>query len=170
MSYNSLAQEKSFTYSDSVFQVGQEMDLDIRFHSGRLLVDTLSLGRMDSLANFITSHPNITFEVALNTDYRGDSTYNLKVCESRSLSLKSWLVASGVNENQIVTKSNGENIPATLRSDNTFIYDRLPEEFRTTESYSLTETFINQFKSDRKLYEDLHELNRRTVLRIISID
>lgn len=169
ISSTSFTQVKSFNYSDSIFTVGQELNLDIRFTSARVIVDSLTLGRMDSLATFIISHPNLTLELGVNNDCRGDSIYNLKLAEFRSLSLKNWLVGVGADENQLITRSNGERTPATLYSNNQFIYNRLPEKFQKTESYLLSEPFINQFKSDHKLFEDLHMLNRRTIIRIVSV-
>ncbi len=168
LSFNSFTQTKNFRLSDTTFYAGQEIDLPIRFFPDqRMLIDSTTVDLMDSIKAFVLNHPSFVFEIQCNTDYRGDSLYNLRFTEQRALGIKAWLQNIGANPENIKTNSQGERKPFLLTNENP-VYLLLPRELQTKESYLLTEKFVVQFKADRKLFEQLNQLNRRTVFRIIS--
>jgi len=167
-SSQSFCQTKNFKLSDSTFYPGQEIDLDIRFQANaRLLIDSVTFKMMDSLKNFVLCHPNLVLEIQCNTDYRGDSLFNMKLSEQRAIGIKNWLEHNGAKAENLKTNSQGERKPIILTPDMS-CYSNLPNELKTSENYILTEAFLQQFKADKKLFEWLNHLNRRTVFRIIS--
>jgi flagellar motor protein MotB len=63
----------------------------------------------------------------------------------------------GIDPKRLVPKGKGETTPAKWKDP------------KTGKEIVLTEKYINQFKtSDPKLFEYLHQLNRRTEIRILK--
>jgi len=164
-----FGQTKNFQLSDTTFSVGQEINLDIRFQANaRFLIDSVTFEMMDSIENFVLSHPNLVIEIQCNTDCRGDSLYNLKLSEQRALGIKYWLEGNGAKSENIETNSQGERKPFLLTPENSLYY-KLPKELQNNENHLLSETFVKQFKENKELFQALNMLNHRTVFRIISV-
>lgn len=127
-----------------------------------LLIDS-TINSKDSL-NFVydllTEYPGMVLELSSHTDSRGSDRDNQILSEKRAKSCVDYLVnEKGIDPARLVPVGKGEREPATWVD---------PE---TGETIKLTETFINGFKkSDPVKFEMLHQLNRRTEGRVLSMD
>jgi hypothetical protein len=110
---------------------------------------------LDSLAAALILDGGI-FEIQVHTDCRGNtSVQSWKPTECRAKSLCDYLVARGVSAEKLVPKGYGENLPR-----------QIVEGERTT---LLTCTHINSFKvANKDIYELLHQLNRRIVVKRLN--
>ncbi|MDX1349344.1 MAG: OmpA family protein, partial [Putridiphycobacter sp.] len=100
------------------------------------------------------ANPNIVVQLMSHTDSRGSDEANRILAQKRAQSCVDYLVnEKGIPKARLVPKGFGEDKPATYKGQ------------------LLTETYINQFKtSDPKMFEFLHQKNRRTEGEIISFD
>lgn len=137
---------------------------EVRYPFARwdLLIDS-TINSKDSL-NFVydllTEYPGMVLELSSHTDSRGSNAANKILSEKRAKSCVDYLVnEKGIDPARLVPKGQGEDIPAEWKD---------PE---TGEIIKLTETYINKFqKTDPKKFEMLHQLNRRTEGRVLSMD
>lgn len=68
-------------------------------------------------AQFLSQHSNIGFTVEGHCDDRGSTEYNLALGDQRASSVKSALVAAGVNANNIKTISYGKEKPFCMEDN-----------------------------------------------------
>lgn len=101
---------------------------------------------LKTIANFINSHKNIVFEIGSHSDSRGKPLKNSELTVNRAKSVRLALIERfAVNPDQITSKGYGMTKP--LISDIT----------------------IKKAKTNQEK-EELHQKNRRTELKIISIN
>lgn len=127
-----------------------------------LLVDE-TINSKDSLLyvlELLEEFPGLVLELSSHTDSRGKDKDNQILSEKRAKTCVDFLVnEKGVDPRRLKAAGKGEGSPATWKN---------PE---TGEEIVLTETYINQFKTtDPEKFEMLHQLNRRTEGRVISMD
>jgi len=99
-------------------------------------------------------------ELSSHTDSRGNDAANQDLSERRAKECVRYLVEEkGINPSRLVPVGKGESNPTVWTN---------PE---TGEKITLTEEYINQFKTkDKEKFEYLHSLNRRTEGRVLSMD
>jgi peptidoglycan-associated lipoprotein len=68
-------------------------------------------------AQFLNQHPNINFTVEGHCDSRGSTEYNLALGDQRASSVKSALVAAGVNASRVKTISYGKEKPFCMEEN-----------------------------------------------------
>jgi peptidoglycan-associated lipoprotein len=68
-------------------------------------------------AQFLSQHANINFTVEGHCDSRGSTEYNLALGDQRASSVKSALVAAGVNASRIKTISYGKEKPFCMEEN-----------------------------------------------------
>ena len=137
---------------------------EVRYPYGQftLLVDS-TINSKDSL-NFVfdllNEYPGMVLELSSHTDARGKDEANQILSDNRAKECVRYLVEEkGVDPNRLKAIGKGEKEPATFVN---------PE---TGEKIVLNETYINQFKEkDKLMFENLHQLNRRTEGRVITLD
>ncbi|WP_043023563.1 OmpA family protein [Fluviicola taffensis] len=139
-----------FRLSDTMFCIGQKCRLtDIPYPLGgkhHLFMDTLISIQLDSVVLFLQQNKNVSVEIGVHTDCRGNDTMNLKLTQRHSEYVKYFLVKRCVPESQIVAKGYGET------------------------EWIISEEEINKYRKTNKAhYEKLHVINRRTELKIIGI-
>lgn len=132
------------------------------FNQATLLVDS-TINSKDSLNfvyNLLIKHPGMILELMSNTDSRGSDAANQILSENRAKECVRYLVQEkGIDPRRIVPVGNGERVPAKY-------IDPV-----TKDTILLTEAYINQFKTkDKVKFEKLHQLNRRTDAKIVSMD
>ncbi len=66
---------------------------------------------MDSLAVTLLDNPDYSIELIGNSSNEGDQNYNLDISAKRAEKVKSYLVAQGVPEKQLITKAKGYTKP-----------------------------------------------------------
>jgi outer membrane protein OmpA-like peptidoglycan-associated protein len=111
------------------------------------------------VAKLLQDYPEIVIELISHTDSRGDDEPNQILSVNRARACYKYLVeALNVDPRRIIPLGKGELEPATWRNP------------ATGEKIVLTEEYINTFKENSTLYEQLNQLNRRTEGRIIRKD
>ena len=95
-----------------------------------------------------------------HTDSRGTDRDNQILSEKRAKTCVDFLVnEKGVDPRRLKAAGKGEREPATWKNP------------VTGELIVLTEAYINQFQtSDKAKFDMLHQLNRRTEGKVLSLD
>lgn len=118
---------------------------------------------LNYLYDLMTANPTIIVQLMAHTDSRGSNAANLTLSQRRADSCVAYLVnEKGLDAARLVPKGYGETVPNT-------IYE-IGETGDTTATITLTEAYINKFKSDKPKFEGLHQKNRRTEGKILSYD
>lgn len=139
-----------------------------------LLVDS-TINSPDSLLfvyDLMKEYPGMVLELSSHTDSRGSNTANQKLSENRAKACYKYLVEEkGVDARRLVPVGKGENEPRTVwKKDGVYLATQ-PAKMDGVETIVLTEAYINQFrKSDPTVFTLLHQLNRRTEGRVLSMD
>lgn len=139
-----------------------------------LLVDE-TINSNDSLQyvyDLMVEFPGLVLELSSHTDSRGSSSLNKKLSENRARACYKYLVEEkGIDPRRIVPVGKGEGNPKTVWKKGDEYLTTQPVDMAGVEKIVLTERYINQFKrSDSELFEFLHQLNRRTEGRVLSLD
>jgi peptidoglycan-associated lipoprotein len=122
-----------------------------------------SINSKDSLNfvyNLLNEYPGMILELSCHSDSRGSDQANQKLSEARAKECVNYLVVEkGIDPKRIIAVGKGEKEPAVWTDP------------VTGEKITLTEDYINQFKtSDKIKFEKLHQINRRAEGKIISMD
>lgn len=132
------------TLKDSIFSKGDV----IRIPEIVFVLDGNGMENYDSLkvvANFIKNHPEFTFEIESHVDSRGYAEKNLELTEKRAKNTKDYLLKEfSVNPTQLTSKGYGETQPL------------------------IPDTELSKAKSAQEK-EEMHRVNRRIVLTIITV-
>ncbi len=72
---------------------------------------------LDRQAQWLQRYPQVTIQLAGNTDERGTEEYNLALGQRRANAARDYLVAQGVGGSRIHTISYGKERPSALGSD-----------------------------------------------------
>jgi peptidoglycan-associated lipoprotein len=99
---------------------GSQEDLDANvgdrvffaFDSSQLSGDARST--LDRQSGWLGRYPQVSVQVAGNTDDRGTEEYNLALGQRRANAARDYLVARGVNSSRISTISYGKDRPTAL--------------------------------------------------------
>lgn len=137
------AHQRTFTMNDSTFQIGDVMWLHVIYDLGKATIRPDSYPLLDSLANFLIQHADIVVEISGHTDARGSDKYSIRLSDVRAHAVFNYLVSKGVSANNMKYAGYSDTRPL------------VPEKQ------------INRIKS-KEGQEQLHQLNRRTEIRIIS--
>ena len=148
-----------------------------------LLVDTTEtenpFNSKDSLLyvlKMLDDNPGMALQLNSHTDSRGSARQNEKLATNRARRCYKFLVEEkGVDPRRIVPVGKGESTPRVIWKKDDQYYVVGPQEndpeFDQYEEITLTEKYINQYmRSDRALFDRLHQYNRRTDAEIITLD
>lgn len=86
--------------------------------------------RLDSNANFLKQHPDMTIVIEGNCDSRGTKEYNLALGQRRAISAKQYLVNLGIKPQRIRTISYGSERPLFPGQDDTSYAMNRRDDFR----------------------------------------
>ena len=107
------------------------------------------------LVDLLKDNPDIVIELYSHTDARDTEIHNQALSENRAKAVYNYLVGiDPKNACRVKPFGKGESEPAK------YIDDKGVEQI-------LTEDYINQFKADKAKFEALHQLNRRTTVKIV---
>lgn len=139
-----------------------------------LLID-LTINSTDSLIyvfELLEENPGLILELSSHTDSRGSKTMNQKLSENRARACYKYLVEEkGLDPRRIVPIGKGEGSSRTVWRKGDVYFTSAPIDMTSVEKVVLTEAYINKFmKSNPELFEFLHQLNRRTEGRVLSMD
>jgi outer membrane protein OmpA-like peptidoglycan-associated protein len=114
----------------------------------------------------------MVLELSSHTDSRGKNDANQRLSENRARACYKYLVEQkGVDPRRIVPVGKGELEPRTVYKKGEEYFASQPSDMTGVETVILKEEYINQFKkSNPKLFETLHQLNRRTEGRVITLE
>jgi peptidoglycan-associated lipoprotein len=109
-----------------------------------------STDSLDFLYRLLIDNPTMVIELGSHTDCRGSDRYNKDLSQRRAQSCVDYLVkVKGIPRERIMAKGYGETTPLYLDKDT-----------------PLTEAWIAKQPKDKQEY--YHQLNRRTVFRVLS--
>lgn len=120
---------------------------------------------LEYLYNVLIENPNITIQLESHTDFRNGSQYNDTLSLKRAKTCVDYLISKGIAADRIEPKGYGERSPLVL--DTTLV---LPSGKVLAKGTVLSEPFINKYKNDKKDFEYLNQMNRRTVFKVLQKD
>ena len=132
---------------------------EIRYHLDKwTFVNDNTIKSNDSLqflVDLLKDNPDIVIELYSHTDSRDTEIHNQALSENRAKAVFNYLVGiDPKNACRIKPFGKGESEPGK------YIDDKGVEQ-------TLTDDYINQFKADKVKFEALHQLNRRTTVKIV---
>lgn len=84
---------------------------DVLFDSGQSTLKPGAGSTIDRLAAFLTQAPDRSVAIEGHTDSMGSDEYNMNLSQNRALSVKSALIAKGIDPNRVVAVGKGEGVP-----------------------------------------------------------
>jgi OmpA-OmpF porin, OOP family len=84
-------------------------DVLFYFNSDYLKPDSQQI--LDSVVNFLNTHPGISIEIGGHTDDEGDAGYNMYLSEGRAKSIQNYLAKKGISRARLLAKGYGETKP-----------------------------------------------------------
>ena len=102
----------NYTFQIKVFEGYLDIiDLDVHFASNSAEIKESDKEKLDRLYERLLNNPLTQIELASHTDSIGSDENNMRLSQSRSNSVKKYIVDKGINENRIVAKGYGEKEP-----------------------------------------------------------
>jgi len=99
------------------FQIGQRVDLPrIEFESGKTEILSQSFSALNQLIGLMTKYQGSKISIQGHTDNTGDSVFNERLSVDRANSVKSWLVAHGINGSRLEARGYGQTRPITTNT------------------------------------------------------
>ncbi|MCB0663228.1 MAG: OmpA family protein [Saprospiraceae bacterium] len=95
---------------------------------------------LDNVVEIMKSHPGMEVELASHTDSRGNDVYNLSLSQKRAESAVNYIISKGIQSYRISAKGYGES------------------------------QLVNECVNGANCDENEHQANRRTEIKIISLD
>jgi outer membrane protein OmpA-like peptidoglycan-associated protein len=135
----------TFTMNDSAFTVGDVMRLNVIYDLSKASIQSHSCSLLDSLADFLIHHPELTVEISAHTDSRGSDKYSFNLSDARAHAVFDYLAVKGVSKNNMKYAGYAHRKPL------------------------VPTTQVNKAPS-KEGQEQLHQLNRRTEIRITQIN
>lgn len=132
---------------------------EIRYHLDKwTFVNDNTIQSKDSLqflVNLLKDNPDIIIELYSHTDSRDTEIHNQALSENRAKAVYNYLVSvDPVNACRVKPFGKGESEPGK------YIDEAGVEQ-------TLNDAYIDQFKADKAKFEALHQLNRRTTVKIV---
>lgn len=122
-----------------------------------LVNDTVSSAdSLNYLYNLMVQNPTFIIELDAHTDARGADDYNQRLSQGRAETCVNYLVSKGIDAARLKPVGKGENEPRKLMTD----------EGPFKAGTLLTEAYIMKLPVNQQ--EDAHQLNRRTVFKILE--
>ena len=83
-----------------------------KFNFAKANIKTQSSDLLDEIASIILAHPEIKrLQIEGHTDNIGGPEFNMKLSESRAISVRDSLIERGVEENRLSAVGFGEDVP-----------------------------------------------------------
>ncbi|MFT7083413.1 MAG: outer membrane protein OmpA-like peptidoglycan-associated protein [Nonlabens sp.] len=83
----------------------------ILFNTGKASIQAESAATLADITAILTKYPTAQFTIEGHTDSVGSATYNEKLSNERSLSVKEYLVKNGIDKARLTSKGLGETKP-----------------------------------------------------------
>ena len=88
-----------------------ELKQKIYFKSGKATILSKSFRLLDEVADVLITKKGLSVRIEGHTDSRGSATYNKKLSGKRADSVRSYLIAAGVESSRLVAVGYGEEVP-----------------------------------------------------------
>ena len=82
---------------------------NIFFDSDKATIRNESINELERLIKLLNDNPTIKIELASHTDADGSSDYNLKLSNSRSVSVVDYLISKNIASSRLIAKGYGES-------------------------------------------------------------
>ena len=114
---------------------------DVLFDTGESSLKAGAKSNIERVASFLKKYPERTLTIEGHTDNTGDEDYNYNLSVERAYSVRSALMAQGVDISRIQAKGFGEELPVASNSDATgrqqnrrvdLIFDQQQDNFSET--------------------------------------
>lgn len=115
---------------------------------------------LDKIVMLMNKDLDIKIKFNSHTDNRGKRAYNKKLSEKRAKAVVEYMAQQGIDNSRINVESFGESMPITVNE----VMNEKYSYFDTGKI--LTKEYINIFKSNKRKYEEAHQLNRRVEFEI----
>jgi len=89
----------------------------VYFDTDRYNIDSVDAAALQTQAQYLMQHTNITVTVEGHADERGTRDYNLALGERRANAAKNYLVGLGIPASRVGTVSYGKERPVAIGSD-----------------------------------------------------
>lgn len=154
-----------FLLTDTVFTEGSYCILpDIIFNcSGGLGIHFSSNSSLDSIVLFLKKYPTLIVEIGCHTDSRPIPITNDTLSQIWAKRIVEYFIEKGIDPKRLTAKGYGEHEPRKLEKD------MMSRGFSFKKGILLNTEYINSI-TDRKEKEAAHDLNRRTEMKILSLD
>ena len=182
ISTKGLKYNQDFVLDMGLFPVKKPIRLpEVRYPLAKwdLLVDS-SINSKDSLLfvyDLLVENPGLVLELSSHTDPRGNDVYNQVLSENRAKACYKFLVEEkGVDPRRIIPVGKGEREPRTVYLLAGKYLENEPKDengvmIAGTQVIVLKEAYMNQFKkTNKKLFEQLQQYNRRTEGKVITLE
>ena len=83
----------------------------LNFDTGKATLRPESVGRLDSVADFMAHKKNARIEISGHTDNIGKKKANQALSEKRAQSCRDYLVSKGIDTGRIETHGAGPDVP-----------------------------------------------------------
>jgi len=124
-----------------MIKAGDRVTLDnIRYDSGKWEVRPDAAKELDRLVATMRKYPSLQIEIGSHTDSQGEAKFNQYLSERRAKAALNYLASKGISRNRLSAKGYGES------------------------------QLLNQCKDGVLCTEEEHERNRRTELKVLSIN
>ena len=101
---------------DSLTEIASQFGV-VYFDFDSAQVNPGERSKIEAVANYLRSNPNIGVIVEGHCDERGSNEYNLALGERRALAVRAYLISLNIDAGRIQTKSYGEERPVALGHD-----------------------------------------------------
>lgn len=92
--------------------IGKTITLrNIFFDFDKATIRPESANELDRLIKLLSENPTLKIELGSHTDSKGSDDYNLKLSQSRSQSVVTYLIGKGISTDRLVAKGYGETVP-----------------------------------------------------------
>ncbi|PID87794.1 MAG: hypothetical protein CSB06_03265 [Bacteroidia bacterium] len=166
-----LKKSKTFSVTLELSPIQTTIQLpNIEYDLAKTSLRPESMVSLDELVKTLELNPNITIELAANTDFRGGDDYNQKLSEGRAESVIKYLISRGIKADRLTPVGNGEKKPRKI-NDLTKTGRKILSSYHKfiKNGDVLSEEFINQLPNEEQK-EICHQLNRRTEFRVLRDD
>jgi outer membrane protein OmpA-like peptidoglycan-associated protein len=89
---------------------------DVLFDTGKYTLRPGAREKLAKVAGIILGHPGLKLEVEGHTDSVGSDEYNMKLSENRANSVRDYLVAQGINPDNVTARGFGKTMPVADNS------------------------------------------------------
>ena len=95
----------------------QKLTFQVLFATGEDALTELDIQRVEKLANYLKSHPNLLVNLDGHTDIRGSDEYNNVLSLERAKAVKQALIEQGIEDTRITHKGFGSEFAEAEKGD-----------------------------------------------------